>query len=338
MITNQKPGETLLELINSHRITAVISTAIKLGIPDVLAKGAQTSVGLAALCNAHEPSLQRLLLAMVTIGLCRTSNDGFELTAIGAPLASTAQPSLHDWAIFETERVAKSWTGLVDSVRTGKTATELEGGSDRFATMARDPAAVKTFNAAMVSLTRHVVGDVLATYDFSGVTCLMDVGGGNGELLVQILAKHPFMNGRVLDLPQCGDGARKKIVEAGLAARGQFIDGNFFDDVPPGADMIMLKSVIHDWNDERCAVILSNCREAMPAAGRLLMIERLLSAAPDVTSVDRANALSDLNMLRGPGGRERTEAEYRSLFAAAGLNVTRVLPAGLYGLIEAQRA
>lgn len=332
----ETPTTALLDLIFSHRITAAISVATKLGVADGLASGPKTCAALAAICDAHEPSLRRLLMALVTIGICRrVEHERFELTALGAPLAANADPSLKAWAIFEGEMLWKSWGGLIDSIRSGKTRTELAGGSDSFQAMARDPEAVDIFNAAMISLTRLVARDVLAGYDFTGTDRIMDVGGGNGELLVAILKAYPAIKGVVLDLAQCEAGARALSAEAGVAPRATFVAGNFFREVPTGADMIVLKSIVHDWDDARSAIIVNNCRNALPKAGRLLVIERRVSAEPNATAIDRSYALSDLNMLRGPGGRERTEHEYRALLAAAGFSINRVLPAGRFCVIEA---
>jgi hypothetical protein len=194
------------------------------------------------------------------------------------------------------------------------------------------------FNEAMVALTRQIAPAVVATYDFSGITRLTDVGGGHGELIGTILRAHPSMRGAIFDLPQCGDGARRHLADTGLAARCEFIAGSFFESVPPGADAVIMKSIIHDWDDARSLKILGNCREALPTTGRLLLVERLMPETPKPSAADRLAALSDLNMLRGPGGCERTEAEYRDLLGRAGFRITRVLPAGLMHVIEAASA
>lgn len=336
MSGSQAPTAELLDLLSSHRVTAAILVAAKLGVADALSGGPKTCATLAAICEAHEPSLRRLIAALVTIGICRqVEHDQFELTALGAPLSANADPSLKAWAIFEGETLWKSWGGLIDTIRTGKTRAELAGGGDSFQAMALDPAAVDMFNAAMVSFTRLVARDVLTAYDFTGAERIMDVGGGNGELLVRILKAYPTIKGTVLDLAQCEPGARALAAEAGVEPRTAFVAGDFFREVPPGADMIILKSIVHDWDDARCAILLTNCRKALPKVGMLLLIERSVSPEPGVSAVDRANALSDLNMLRGPGGRERTEREYRELLAAAGFTISRVLPAGRYHVIEA---
>ncbi len=330
---------TVFDLLSSHRITAVIYAAVRLGVTDCLAdEGPRTARELAQQTNAHEGSLRRLLRALVTIGICKQVGDErFELTAVGARLAGSANKSLKAWALFEGEALSRSWGGLLDSIRTGKTAAELAGFRDPFEAMNRNPAAVELFNDAMVTLTRQVIPAVLASYDFSGIRRLIDVGGGYGELLCAILKAYPSMRGAVLDLPRCAEGARKQLTDAGVGDRGEFIAGSFFESVPGGADAVIMKSIIHDWDDERSVKILRNCRAALSKGGKLLLVERLMPEMLADNAEHRSVALSDLNMLRGPGGCERTESEYRELFDKGGFKMIRVAPAGFFNVLEATR-
>jgi SAM-dependent methyltransferase len=326
---------TLFDLIASHRITAIIYVAVRLDIPDRIANGTKDAAALAVQTGADERSLRRLLRALVTIGICRQVGDGFELTEVGAPLAGDADRSIKAWALLEGEMLWGAWGKLLDSIRTGKTGSELAGAEDSFKLMARDPRMVKIFDEAMVSLTRVVNPQVLAAYDFSGITHLLDVGGGYGELLAAILKSYPSMRGSIFDRPHCGEGAKKQLREAGVADRAEFIAGDFFDSVPKVADAIIMKSIIHDWNDERSVTILRNCRNSLPAGGKLLLVERIMPETPGDNVEDRATALSDLNMLRGPGGAERTEAEYGRLLTNGGFTLRRIVPAGRFSVIEA---
>jgi hypothetical protein len=329
----------LFDLIASHRITAVIYVTARLGIADYLSESEKTAGELAQLTRAHEPSLQRLLRALITIGICTQNGRGnFALTALGRHLAADEPQSAKPWALLEGERLWRSWGGLLDSIRTGKSAAELAGIDNSFELMARSPEAVKVFNEAMVSLTRLVTHGVLAAYDFSGIAKLMDVGGGFGEFLGAVLKAYPTMRGVIFDLPRCAEGAKKLLTEVGVDDRSEFVAGDFFESVPRGADVLILKSIIHDWNDERSVKILRNCRKALPDGGRLLLVERLMPEILEANPEHRAHAMSDLNMLRGPGGRERTEHEYRQLLRESGFAITRVLPTGRFSLMEASVA
>jgi hypothetical protein len=327
----------LFDLISSQRITVVIYVAARLGVADHLAEGPVTAAELARRTGADERSLRRLLRALVTIGICQqVGSEQFGLTPVGAHLAGSAKQSLKAYALFEGGMLSRSWARLLDSIRSGKTAAELAGVQNSFEVLARDPELARTFNEAMVAFTRQVVPAVLAAYDFSDIRRLIDVGGGYGELLSAILAAYPTMHGAVFDLPGCGDGAKKQFADTGVGERGEFIGGNFFESVPTGADALIMKSIIHDWNDERSLTILRNCRRALPEAGCLLLVERLMPESLEATAEHAAVALSDLNMLRGPGGCERTQAEYGALLGQSGFRVTRVLPAGRMHVIEAR--
>jgi O-methyltransferase/methyltransferase family protein len=327
---------TLLDMIAGHRITAVIYTAVQLGIPEVLDGGPTTAADVATQIGAHEDSVRRLLRALVALDLCAQHGDRFELTAMGRRLSGRAPGSLRPWAVFEGQLLSRSWGGLLESIRTGKTASQLAGiaPEEQFAQMAKAGIA-EVFNEAMVAMTRQVAPAVVAAYDFAGVSTLSDVGGGHGELIAAILSAHPAMRGTVFDLPQCAEGARRHLAETGLSGRCEFVAGSFFDAVPSGSDALIMKSIIHDWDDARSLKILGNCRRALAATGRLLLVERQMPEVPSADIAGRLAVLSDLNMLRGPGGCERTEAEYRALLAQAGFQVSRVLPAGLVNVIEA---
>jgi O-methyltransferase domain/Dimerisation domain len=329
----------LFDLLVSHRITAVLYVAARLGIADSLAEGPLTARQLAERNGAHEPSVRRLLRALVALGVCKLDDgEAFALTATGAHLAASARPSLKSWALFEGEMLSRTWGGLLDSIRTGKTAAELAGLDNAFEAMARNPEHVRMFNAAMVALTEQVTPAMLAAYDFSGITRLTDVGGGYGQLLCAILKAYPAMRGTIFDLPRCAEGAKAHLVDAGLGQRCVFTPGSFFDSVPSGADAVILKSIIHDWDDDHSIKILTNCREALAAGGKVLLVERLMPEMPEANPEHCSVILSDLNMLRGPGGCERTESEHRELMAKSGLELTRIFPAGRFSVIEAVRS
>jgi hypothetical protein len=330
------PANMLMDLVAGHRVTAVIYVAAKLGIPDLLFEGPKAAAELARLTDTHQRSLLRLMRGLVALAICREAADGrFELTEMGALLAAKSERSLKAWVVVEGEMLRAGWGQLIESIRTGKTATELAGlGQERFERMAETKDA-GVFNEGMASMTRVALAPLLSACDFSGISTLMDVGGGVGELMSAILRKYPSIRGIVFDLPSCAERAKQNLAAAAVAERAEFIGGSFFESVPAGADAIILKSIIHDWNDERCARILQNCHSALKRGDRLTVIDRIVPEKAE-PNVDHLSAvLSDLNMLRGPGGCERTESEHRDLLGESGFRVTRVVPAGRYSLIEA---
>ncbi len=333
-------ANALIDLVDGHRVTAAIYVAAKLGIADLLLDGSKSAPELARLTDAHERSLHRLMRALVKLAICTETSDGkFGLTEMGTHLAAKSERSLKDWVLLEGGPLRAGWGELGESIRTGKTADELRGlGSERFEVLAKTKDA-GLFNEAMLSITRMTVPGVLSAYDFSGISTLMDVGGGLGELMCAILKKYPAMRGIVFDLPHCADRARKNFADAGVADRCEFIAGNFFESVPAaGADAIVMKSIIHDWNDERCVRILQNCRRVLASGARLMLVDKVMPEKVEPGGGNLFVFLDDLNMLRGPGGCERTPSEFRALLASGGFGMRRVVPAGRYSVIEAAAA
>jgi SAM-dependent methyltransferase len=338
-MASQVSALRLFDLIHSHRVTAVIYVAARLGLAELLREGPQTPRELAKATGADESALTRLLVALSTIGLCsRTGEGSYALTEVGACLDGEAAQSFKGWAIFEAELLSKTWSGMLETVMTGKTAAELQGLANSFDLMGRSPDLVGKFNVAMTELTRLVTPDILRCYDFSGISHLMDVGGGSGELLGAIAQQNRKLRGTVFDLPRCAEAASRHLQQTGISDRVAFVAGDFFKSVPAIADAIILKSIIHDWNDARSISILRNCREALPAGGRLLLVERLMPEKPAATDEDKAHAMSDLNMMRGPGGCERTRGQYRELLEQSGFALAAVHPAGRFNVIEARSA
>jgi hypothetical protein len=336
------PRLQLTRLILSLWAPQSVHTAAALRIPDLLAERPRRSDELAQAAGAHPGALYRLMRALVVLELCAQTEDGaFVLTPMGHLLRSDSPDSARSWALLMGGRyVWHGWECLVDCVRTGQPAPKLLGEKETFEAMAADPEGASIFYQAMVEVTRQAVEAIINAYDFSGVHTVVDVGGGYGVLLAAILAAYPEMRGKAFDLPHCQEGATRLLAERGLAGRAEFIAGSFFDSVPAGADVYILKSVIHDWNDEQSLTIFKNCRAAMPERGngaRLLIIEPTVPDRVGPSSHDGVIVGSDLNMLVMTGGRERTEAEFRNLLESAGLRIARIVtaPPTAFSVIEA---
>ena len=336
-MSSQVSALRLFDLIQSHRVTAVIYVAARLGLAELLRDGPLALGELAKATGADERALGRLLTALATVGICsRSGEDRYALTDVGACLDGAAEHSFKSWAFLEAELISKSWSGMLDSIMTGKTGAQLQGIDDSFELMGRTPELVDKFNVAMVELTRLVTPNVLQSYDFSGISHLMDVGGGSGELLGAIAQQHRKLRGTVFDLPRCTETANKHLRQIGVGDRVEFVAGDFFKAVPAIADAIILKSIIHDWDGTRSVAILQNCRKALPSGGKLLLVERLMPEMPTMSDEDREQALSDLNMMRGPGGLERTEKQYRELLNQSGFDLVTTYTAGRFNVIEAR--
>jgi hypothetical protein len=219
-----------------------------------------------------------------------------------------------------------SWADLPHTVQTGETALDHVVGMNTFDYLAQHPEEAAVFDEAMAAFTSLTAIAVAAAYDFWRFGTVVDVGGGNGALLTGILKAYPALRGVVFDLPRAADGAQRQIEAAGLAGRCQAVGGDFFETVPSGGDAYLLKHVIHDWDDERAKRILENCRGAMAAAAKLLIVEGVYPARIDQSAASRGAAANDVNMLVCTGGRQRSEAEFRALFDAAGFTLTRIVP------------
>jgi len=310
--------EQLQWLVLGHRPAAAIAAAVELGLVDLLAERPRTATDLAEAAGTDPDTTGRLLRALVTVDLVEQhAEHRFALTELGAPLRSDAPASLRAQALLQADpAVWAAWGHLAHSVRTGENAFTAKHGTDVWAHRADHPEHNASFNALMASRSEEVAGAVAASYDFSGLAHVVDVGGGRGVLLAAILRAYPHLTGTVFDL----EHAVADVPPPGLESRWSAASGSFFESVP-SADGLLLKSILHDWPDERCIEILRTCRRGLRSGGVVLVVEQILGHA----GYERDAAFSDLNMLVMPGGRERTEQEYAALFAAAGLRLTAVV-------------
>jgi hypothetical protein len=329
----------LLDLVNGSWISQATYVAAYLGIPDLLSARAMSSEELARATGAHGQSLRRLMRALVTIDLCREQREGlYELTPMGALLRADVADSLRSWVLYWGGPLRSIWGNLLHSVMTGENAGKLATGGHGFDRLEVDPETAAVFNRAMVELTRLDASAIAQACDLTGVERIVDVGGGYGGLLTAILQAHPALVGVLFDRLHAIENGSRHMEAAGVASRCEFVVGNFFESIPSGADAYVLKSVIHDWNDERGEVILQNCRRAMHERAKLLLVERIVPMRLEASPPHKAIARSDLNMLVGLGGQERTEDEYRILLTATGFRVKPVLRAGpVFSIIEATR-
>ncbi|GGS97227.1 methyltransferase [Planobispora rosea] len=317
------PVSSPWELISSYMPAQVLYVAAELDLAAHLAGGERDAAELAAVTGTHAPSLHRLLRAMACLELVTETAPGrFALTETGDRLRDDAPGSFRALArLFCGPDLWASWGLLIDSVRTGEPAWERVTGSPAFEWMARNPEGSAVFNRAMSEGTRRSAPSIIAGFDFTRFGTLVDVGGGDGTLLSAILRAVPGLRGVLFDLPSGLAEAGRNL--DGLRDRCEIVSGDFFAEVPKGADAYLLKGVIHDWDDERATAILRVCRAAMAPESTLLLLE--LTMPERIDSPDAAVAvMGDINMLVATGGRERTETEFRALLAGAGFHSVEV--------------
>jgi 2-polyprenyl-3-methyl-5-hydroxy-6-metoxy-1,4-benzoquinol methylase len=311
----------LQAMVTGFRVSAVLSVAAELGLSDALVAGPRAVGDLAAAVQADEDSLNRLLRALVAVGVYAEQDGLFENTSLGEGLLSDRPDSLRPLArTLQDPALWAAWGHLGHSVRTGENAFQALHGEDVWTHRQGNPTQNAIFNDTMAALSWSVAGAVAEAYDFSGLSSVVDVGGGQGALLEAVLARHEHLTGTVFDLPHV---VAKEPRSSALQSRWAAEAGSFFQAVP-SADAYLVKSILHDWPDERCVQILRNCAAALNPDGVVLVVELVL----DRTGYEVDAALSDLNMLVLPGGRERTESEYAALFDAAGLRLARVVDTG----------
>lgn len=329
----------LAALVNSAALSQAMSVAAELRLADHLADGPKDALQLAQAVQCDAGALRRLMRALASIELCEERADGtFALTATGALLSSEAG-SMRDWALWWGRYLWAEWALLLHSVRSGESARSRLRAGTWTEQLERDGAAAALFDGAMSGLSRLLSRSIARSYDFSAARRIVDVGGGSGELLAQILQRHPRARGVVYDLPRVVERARRQLALAGVAERCEPVGGNFFDSVPEDGDVYLLKRVIHDWGDSRSLVILRNCRAAMAPGGTLLLVEQLAPLRISACAAHQDVARRDLTMLLATGGRERTQAEVETLLRGAGFALYAVAPAALnFYVIEARPA
>jgi hypothetical protein len=304
-------------------MSQALHVAAQLGIADLLKDGPQTVAQLAEATGTHARSLYRLLRARASEGVFAEDEQGrFGPTALSECLRSDVPNSQSSMAIMSGEEHYRCWGELLFSVQTGRNAFEKLYGQPIFQYLASHPRQARIFDEGMVGVHGAETKAMLDAYDFHGIDTLVDIGGGNGSLLLATLQRHPSLRGIVFDRPDVIERARSNIKSAGLEGRCTLIGGNFFESVPAGGDAYLMRHIIHDWYDEESRTILRNCRKVMPQTGKLLLIESVIPPGNEPCFAK----LLDLTMLVIPGGMERTEAEYGELLASAGFRLARVVP------------
>jgi len=325
------PADILDDMLAGFQSTQALHVAARLGIVDHLAQGPKTSRELASAVGAHEPSLSRFLGFLATTGVLAIDKEGlFTATEMGQLLRSDHPQSKRQWALLLGSPLFwRPWGELYEAVMTGLPAFEQVFGEPFFAYLGRNEQDSQLFNAAMTS-DGSAVPEILDAYDFSGLKRIVDVGGGQGSLVVGILAQYPEARGVVYDLPSAIADAPHTLKTPEVARRCEFVGGDMFESVPAGGDAYILKRIVHNWSDEEAIRVLRNCRRAMSGNGRVLLIETIRQPGREY---DPAGG-GDLMMLVLVTGRERTEEEYRSLYEEAGFRLSKVWPAGWRSIIE----
>jgi hypothetical protein len=309
----------------------VLCAAVRLGIADALARGPMTLDELAAATKTNPAALRRFMRGLACIGVVEEiAPSRYGLTTSGDPLRRHAQHSVWASMIFWADLLADAWTYLPECIRAGDrsgadAARAREGAVSRWT---REPDAKAIFHAVFAEPNAEDFAPLVAAWDFSSARVVADLGGGGG-LLAAILSAHPALRGMLVERQTALDGAAKKLESAGLATRCELVAGDLLESVPAGADVYLMRCVLHGYDDESALAILRNLRRAMSAASRLLLIEVVLPDRIDGPDPELERLiLSDLNMLAVTGGRERSEDEWTALLTSSSLDLRRRIRVG----------
>jgi hypothetical protein len=345
-IGNVIPNQGLHEMAMAYSRSRVLCAAASLGVADALGDEVRSIGFLAEKCQADPTALYRLLRALASIGVTEeTAPEHFRLTPFGKPLRKDAPQSIWASVIFWADLLADEWSLLTDCVRTGKPASQIRDPKipSRWSQV---PEAHAIFVAVMGTAPAEDYAPIAEAWDFSHAKVVADLGGGGGSLILAVLGRNPHLRGMLVDLESSIDAARPRFAEEDPSSRCELIAADLTQSVPAGADVYMIKHVLHGRRDPDAITILKNCRAVTPPNGTLLIIEFILP--PLVSHADpqlESHLMSDLNMLAVTGGRERSEFEWKRILEPAGFTLTEVYPVGgdtlmvrNVGIVEAKPA
>jgi copper chaperone CopZ len=313
----------MMQLLNGAHVAGAVSCLAQLGIPDLVEAGPRSAEELAFQTGANPQALYRLMRATACVGVLAEGPDGtFSETPMSAVLRSNAKPSLRALAIMGgREWHGRGWSRLEYCVRTGKQALDQVYGAHIFEYLKQNPEEAQIFNDTMTAFSTIDGPAVAEAYSFDGIHSIVDVGGGHGLLLATIMTRNPHLRGTLYEVPHVIEGCRNGPLTH-VMERCTLASGDMFSSVPAGADVYIMKHIIHDWPDDLCVKILTACRKGVNAGGKLLVIDNVIQPGNHFS----AGKFLDLQMLIFPGGCERTEKQFRDLFAAAGWRLSRIIP------------
>jgi hypothetical protein len=296
--------------------------AAEIGVADHIDDAPRGVDALAAATGTHGDTLYRVLRLLAAHGVF-SEHDGraFSHTEMSHTLRSD-HPTKTRAAVrmLGMDGMWRSFGAMRTSLATGAPSWDAAMGEPIFDWMSHEPEAAGLFNDAMIGIHGGEPPAVAASYPFAGT--VVDVGGGSGNMIVNVLRQHPEARGVVFDMPHVVAEAKARFEAEGLGGRARVEPGSFFDGVPAGGDLYILSHIIHDWDEPRCVRILEHCRKAKAPGAKVLLVEMVVTPP----NVPHPAKMLDIVMLTVPGGRERTPDEYRDLLAKAGLRLTRIVP------------
>ncbi|HWF16763.1 MAG TPA: methyltransferase [Acidimicrobiales bacterium] len=316
------PPVQMIQLLSGFQVSQALYVAAKIGVADKLVDGPRPAVGLASDLQCDPIALSRLLRTLASLGVFSETAPGvFDLTPLGTTLVSDSEGSMRDLALMWMETHYLPFAGLLDTVRSGNCAATAHYGEPFFSWLSGQPEHIDRFSRAMANLTDGIKAGAIASYAFPQSGTMVDVGGADGALLARVLEVAPDTTGIVFDLPHVIAEAAPTLKSYGLGDRMTAQGGDFFESVPEGADAYLLSMVLHDWNDDDASRLLTAIKRAAVPGSRVLAFELVMPAGDE----PHMSKMIDLTMLGMLNGRERTDAEMRTLFEGAGFTYEGVV-------------
>jgi hypothetical protein len=315
---SDNPHARMWELMRGFMATQALHVAAHLEVADELAGGPRPVAEIAQRAGADPDAVYRFLRALAGEGVFAEDERGvFRNTPVSELLRR--ESSWHDFALLFGSPWYRAFADSLQAARTGEATFPREFGADWWTWLAQNPEEGERFNRAMRGEGK---AERFADVEWRGGETVVDVGGGNGALLIDLLRSRSALRGVVFELPEVAREAEERVAEAGLSDRCEVVAGSFFDGVPAGGDTYVLSTVLHDWDDKGAGAILRNVRGAAPDHARVLIVDAVIQPGnePD------GEKWLDLLMLVLLRGRERTEEEWRALLAGAGFRLERVEP------------
>lgn len=330
----EKAREKLLLLLSGEWVSRALYVATKLEIADYLQEGPKSIQEIADYSQTNPESLQRVLHMLASFGIFEERESGIYANNEESALLSKSSPdSLHRLSTFYGEEIHSAWDQLLKSITTGTTAFQLSYKQPVFSYFKEHPDRANLFQEAMKEKSTAVIKSSLSAYNFGQFNSLYDIGGGYGQFLLAILKKYPDLKGIVFDVSEVIQAIPKRNPQI-LQEQCKLCSGDFFTEVPKGADAYLLKSVLHDWEDNKAEEILKNCHRAMNQDSKLLIVEAVI--LPKNQSV-YANCM-DVLMLAITGGRERSLAAFSQMLDKSGFVLKQVYPTSTeFSILEAQK-
>lgn len=325
-VVNKARYELVYLSFHGYNVATCAFVAAKLGVFDQLKSGSKSAAELAALTNSDEANLYRILRGLAAIRFLHQADDkSFSLSSLGELLCEDHPRSLHHWALQWGQDVLPTLPKFEDQVR--------EGGDNAFIRthdhtywehLDANPELSQVFDKKMSRLTVKHIPAIVEAYDFSKCGKIVDVGGGRGALLCEILKNYPELNGVLYDRPEVAPTAAECLAETGMTDRCEFVPGSFLDSVPAGGDTYVIKHVLHDWDDVSVLTVLQNIRRAMKTGQKLLIMEGFLEH--DHFGLDGFRKWTDIYQMVYLPGKQRTLEEFRDLLAQAGMELESLTP------------